>query len=104
MEPDEDKGSLGNRGRGKREEKRPELGFQSCESLQVLGYLQNVQKFQLKLLCLRVRRLVALCLCLCVVLMQICCVCRCMCLYVCTCLIIVCMFVLFMFNCFVLVC
>ena len=50
MEPDERSGQL--RGRGERD--RPEAGFNSRESLQALEYLKNVQRIQLRMLCVRV--------------------------------------------------
>ena len=50
MEPDERSGQL--RGRGERD--RPEVGFNSRESLQALEYLKNVQRIQLRMLCVRV--------------------------------------------------
>ena len=53
MEPDERSGQL--RGRGERD--RPEAGFNSRESLQALEYLKNVQRIQLRMLCVRVSSL-----------------------------------------------
>ena len=48
MEPDE--------GRERRKDVRPDVGFRSRESLQVLAYLRTIQNYQLRLLCLRVRK------------------------------------------------